>query len=75
MSTDISTPRARCLRDCRQTPYEYGCRGYVRRCEHGRLWQWDYLDDYVGCWAPVWRIQLITRWRAARALREANHNA
>lgn len=67
MSTDISTPRARCLRDC-WSASRSGKRGYVRRCEHGRLWKWDTLDD---CWIPVMRIELITQWHARHVRREA----
>ncbi len=72
MSTDIRTRRARCRQDCATTRGGYGGRGgpgHVRRCEHGRLWEWCGDRGMTDYWAPVWPIQFLTRWRAARALR------
>ncbi len=72
MSVDTLSERRQCLRDCERTYNEFGARGHVRRCEHGRIWRWCYrFGQYQDHWVPLWRIQFIAYPRAVRALAAA----
>lgn len=73
-SANILTARQRCSRRCRYTyPADAGP-GDVRRCEHGRYWQWeqrayDRWDLRHDAWEHLSRFwNPIRRRRAIHAL-------
>lgn len=87
--TNILTSRQHCRRDCSRTfhstyggalpggpfPGTMGTLGDVRRCEHGRLWQFaeiHYGGNWIDRWEPLSRFWNPIAWRrASRALTEA----
>lgn len=72
IKANIATERMRCADGCSKTKRDVtaGRVGDVRRCEHGRLWQWGARGGYMDIWSRLsWGIEPIKYRRAVRALR------
>jgi hypothetical protein len=81
---NILTPQEKCRVNCSRTfatehgasmpggpfPGTFGEEGSVRRCEHGRVWQWLSCEFWrIDIWAPLSPFWSPVRyWRAVRAL-------